>query len=281
MNKQFQIGKFCFQLRYTDLIAPPPNFMLFENTNVTPEYTYDIVLVKDFPDPEGQIIAKREDLLVYQQHTLENRLIGVKGIQGYYAYYQEISKNSARVLVDQKQMKDLNIDPVFTSLLALERRMLPLDNMVLHCAYVSYRGEAILFSAPSETGKTTQANLWEQYRGSRTINGDRALLGQVDGRWAAQGWPVCGTSEICHNLTVPVRAIVMLEQGKEDTVRRLGAAEAFPLLYSQLTVNRWNRSGSIHAMDLMDSILKEVPIYLLRCTISEESVCCLERVLYD
>lgn len=281
MNKLFQIGSFCFCLRYEKPIVPPANFMLFKINEGIPSYTYDIITVERLPKPEGILAARRADMLVFQNQELESRLIGTKGIRGWYAFYQEISRNHARIMVVRERIRDLNIDPVFTSLLALERRMLPLDNMVLHCAYVSYRGEAILFSAPSETGKTTQANLWEQYRGSRTINGDRALLGQVNGRWAAQGWPVCGTSEVCHNLTIPVRAIVMLEQGKENTVRRLGAAEAFPLLYSQLTVNRWNRSGSIHAMDLMDSILKEVPIYLLRCTISEESVCCLERVLYD
>ena len=91
----------------------------------------------------------------------------------------------------QDELRDLHIDPLFTSLLALERRLVRKDQMVLHCAYVEYRGEAILFSAPSETGKTTQAGLWEKYRGSRTVNGDRSLLGKKkaggsprDGRYA-------------------------------------------------------------------------------------------------
>ena len=55
----------------------------------------------------------------------------------------------------------MHIDPMFTSLLALERRLVKKNSMILHCAYVEYQGEAILFSAPSETGKTTQANLWK------------------------------------------------------------------------------------------------------------------------
>ena len=153
------------------------------------------------------------------------------------------------------------------------------DNMILHCAYVEYHGEAILFSAPSETGKTTQANLWEKYRGSRTVNGDRSLLGKKNGRWTAQGWPVCGTSEVCHDEAFPIRAVVMLSQAKENRAVRMTPGQAFPLVYSQITVNRWNREDHIHTMDLIQDLLESVPVYHLGCTISEEAVECLARIL--
>lgn len=207
-------------------------------------------------------------------------MIGVKGIKGYYACYRETSGSSAEVMLSPKRLQSLHIDPVFTSLLALERRLLPRNQMILHCAYIYFRGEAVLFSAPSETGKTTQANLWEKYAGSRTVNGDRALLGMVDGYWAAQGWPVCGTSEVCFNEAYPVRAIVMLSQGRENRVRCLKASEAFMLLYSQITVNGWSRESVTQTMDLIEKLLSQVPVYQLTCTISEEAVECLKKVLY-
>ena len=75
------------------------------------------------------------------------------------------AEDRAEIVLVRDEIKELHIDPVFTSLLALERRLVKKDSMVLHCAYVEYKGEAVLFSAPSETGKTTQANLWEKYRG--------------------------------------------------------------------------------------------------------------------
>ena len=160
-----------------------------------------------------------------------------------------------------------------------ERRLVRKDQMVLHCAYVEYRGEAILFSAPSETGKTTQAGLWEKYRGSRTVNGDRSLLGKKEGRWIAQGWPVCGTSEVCHNEAIPIKAVIMLSQAKENRAEKLKPGQAFPLLYSQITVNKWNMQDHLHTMDLIDSFLREVPVYHLGCTISEEAVECLAGVM--
>lgn len=203
----------------------------------------------------------------------------MKGTEGYYACYQEVASDKARVLLARDRIQGLHIDPVFTSLLALERRLIARDSLILHCAYMVYQGESILFSAPSETGKTTQANLWEKYRGSRTVNGDRALLGKRKGRWTAQGWPVCGTSEVCHNEEFPIRAVVMLSQAKENQAQQLPPGRAFPLLYSQITVNKWNIKDHLHAIDLIQELAEGVPVFHLGCTISEEAVDCLEEAL--
>ena len=292
MDKIFQIGDFTFRLCCPDEITPPPNFMLFERGDTEsvsgggdageaekPQYTYRMHVASELPEPEGKVIASRPDLVVFENERGESRLIGVKGTEGYYACYQETSPDCAEITFARDRIGGLHIDPVFSSLLALERRLVKRDNMILHCAYVEYRGEAILFSAPSETGKTTQANLWEKYRGSRTVNGDRSLLGKKDGRWTAQGWPVCGTSEVCHDEAFPIRAVVMLSQAKENRAVKMTPGQAFPLVYSQITVNRWNREDHIHTMDLIQDLLESVPVYHLGCTISEEAVECLARSL--
>ena len=41
---------------------------------------------------------------------------------------------------------------------------------LLHASYVLHEGKAILFSAPSVTGKSTQARYWERERGSTVVN---------------------------------------------------------------------------------------------------------------
>lgn len=301
MDRMFQIGDFTFRLCCPDEVTPPENFMKFVcefNSSGqskmgegakrirNPEYTYHIVVSDDLPQVEGKIIAQRPDLSVFHRETergesFESRLIGVKGNSVYYACYREVSGNRAEVTLVRNRITELHIDPMFTSLLALERRMVKKDSMILHCAYVEYRGEAILFSAPSETGKTTQANLWEKYRGSRTVNGDRSLLGRIDGRWIAQGWPVCGTSEVCNNEAIPIKAVVMLDQAKENRAERLTPGRAFSLLYSQITVNKWNTPDHIHIIDLIEDFLGSVPVIHLGCTISREAVDCLEEALQE
>lgn len=299
MDRIFHIGDFTFRLCCPDEVTPPENFMKFAyefdssgqseiddgaKCICSPEYTYHIVVSDDLPQVEGKIIAQRPDLTVFrceteQGESLESRLIGVKGNPEYYACYREVSGNRAEVTLVRERIAELHIDPMFTSLLALERRLVKKDSMILHCAYVEDQGEAILFSAPSETGKTTQANLWEKYRGSRTVNGDRSLLGKIEGRWTAQGWPVCGTSEVCNNEAIPIKAVVMLSQAKENRTERLTPGHAFPLLYSQITVNKWNTPDHIHIMDMIEDFLGSVPVLHLGCTISEEAVTCLEKAL--
>lgn len=285
MDRIFQIGDFVFRLCCPAEITPPENFMKFECESDSFEYTYQIKVSNTLPDPEGKLIAQRPDLTVFrcetgQGESLECRQIGVKGNPEYYACYREVSENCAEVTLVGDRIAELHIDPMFTSLLALERRLVKKDSMILHCAYVEYQGEAILFSAPSETGKTTQANLWEKYRGSRTVNGDRSLLGKIDGRWTAQGWPVCGTSEVCNNEAIPIKAVVMLSQAKENRAERLTPGHAFPLLYSQITVNKWNTEDHIHTIDLIEDFLGSVPVLHLGCTISEAAVTCLGDVLH-
>ena len=302
MDRILQIGDFRFRISYPEEVTPPDNFMKFEcmaddgadngqEAGGSVEYVYNITVADSLPAPEGKVIARRPDLVVLQSGTdqsadgggqgLESRLIGVKGNPNFYACYQETSADSAQVVLARDRIRELNIDPMFTSRLALERRFVRRNQMILHCAYVEYQGEAILFSAPSETGKTTQANLWEKYRGSRTVNGDRSLLGKTDGRWTAQGWPVCGTSEVCNNEALPIRAVVMLSQAPENRAERLTPGHAFPLLYSQITVNKWNMRDHLHTIDLIEEFLGSVPVIHLGCTISEEAVLCLEQVLQN
>lgn len=298
MDRMFQIGDFVFRICCPEGIVPPDNFMKFackseygktdagQKLCGSPEYVYTIQVSESLPFPAGKIIARRKDLSVFQQVTegresLESRLIGVKGNPDFYACYRELSEERAEVTLARERIGELNIDPIFTSLLALERRFVKRDQMILHCAYVEYQGQAILFSAPSETGKTTQADLWEKYRSSRTVNGDRSLLGKISGKWIAQGWPVCGTSEVCNNEATPIRAVVMLSQEKKNRAEKLAPGQAFPLLYSQITVNKWNRQDHLHTIDLLEDFLANVPVLHLGCTISEEAVLCLEKALQD
>lgn len=278
MNELFTIGDFCFRLICPDEVVPPENFLKFRG-GTEPEYTYTVELTDLFPAPEGRVLARRPDLLVLDAPGGEWRYIGVKGNPEPYACYMETASDAAHIMLSPSRIAELNIDPVFTSLFALERRQIALDAMVLHCAFMVHEGKAILFSAPSETGKTTQANLWGKYRGTRVVNGDRALLQRIDGVWHARGWPVCGSSEVCHNEDISVKAIVMLSQAPEDRAERMHPMKAFTQIYTQLTVNRWNKPANLRAMELLEQLIGELAVYHLACTMEETAVIALENAM--
>lgn len=179
MDGTFVIGDFGFRL--VGDITPPENFMLFAADGIKPSYTYTLELTERFPQPHGALIARRPDLAVFEQDGLEMRYIGVVGTPGFYACYREEDARSATILLAPAAVVAMGVDPMFLAMFAMERHMMRRDALVLHCAYMQREGKAILFSAPSGTGKTTQATLWEKHRGTRVVNGDKALIRRVDG----------------------------------------------------------------------------------------------------
>lgn len=277
----YQIGSFCFELNYSPEINIPSHFQLFQIDTGNSEYSYKLSCEDILPSfPSDTAVCRNDFAVVRDDRGLEMRMLGVKGIPGYYACYRELSEKRAEVTLLRSRLSGLSIDPFFTSMLALERRMLARDNLILHCAFLRLGETAVLFSGPSGIGKSTQAELWRKYRMAEIINGDRALLRQIDKRWYVCGWPVCGSSEICHNESAPIHSIVMLEQGKENRVSKLSPMQAFIQLYGQITVNQWNNEAKAKAVSLLEAIVTEIPVFHLRCDMTEDAVKCLEAALY-
>ena len=280
MYRLFQIGDFVLSIVCPDTIGFPPNFLLFEIEKGESEYFYTISLTKKLPQSMQPLITERQDIQIYSEANLESRKIGFSNRNDFYAYYQEISIQNAKIHISIEKLSVLNIDTIFTSLLALERRLIWKKALILHCAYTVYKGKAILFSAPSGTGKSTQAELWKQSRGSRIVNGDRALLRKIDGAWSACGWPVCGSSDICESEDTPLYTIVMLRQGETNHIERLSPIQAFTQLYAQTTINQWNPAFVQRAMELIEDLIGQVPVYQLTCNMTEDAVKCLEQAIF-
>lgn len=281
MDHSFRVADFSFRLTCPDSVRPPENFMKFSSSLSGPAYGYTLSLTDEFPSPVGRLAARRDDILIFHDGERETRYLRFYGSpeSEAFACCQETGENSSSIFLRPSALSDMAYDTVFTSLFSLERRLISRDALVLHCSYIRHDGRAILFSAPSGTGKSTQAGLWEQYRGVKQLNGDRSLLRKIDGVWHACGWPVCGSSEICNNVDTPIRAIVMLSQAGENSIRRLPVMQAFSQLYTQITINRWDRDFQTHAMDLIETLVREIPVYHLACTISEAAVDCLDNAL--
>ncbi len=149
---------------------------------------------------------------------------------------------------------------------------------VLHSSSIEYGGKAVLFTAPSNTGKSTQASLWEKYRGAKVLNGDKNCVTVSDGA-LAHGIPFCGTSGITNRYTLPLGAVVVLKHGEENTVRRLKGIEAL----TALTKNSmgYSQIGETMLMltDIYIRLLDSVPVFELKCTPDERAVNELEKAL--
>ena len=149
--------------------------------------------------------------------------------------------------------------------LGLETLLRVKNGLLLHASFIRWDGKGILFTAPSGTGKSTQANLWEKHESAEILNGDRAALRDIDGSWYAYGLPYAGSSGIYRNEKAPVHAIIVLRQAKENKIKKLTLTEAFPYIYSEFTVHRWDKEFVEEIWNAVLMLLGNVPVYLLEC----------------
>ncbi len=286
--KYYQIGQAGLMIEKSVTVPEPEHLELFriddpgdaERISYELKETDEIRRIADEELRRGRgANITRPDLTVISTDSGESRLINFRGEDLPYAVSIQRSDHSYQIWY-RKGLGELMLsDPVFYAPFCLEKIMIERKALILHSAYMCLDGAAVLFSAPSETGKSTQAGLWEQYRGTYQVNGDRSLLIREPDGWKAWSWPICGSSEICRNEVHPIRAIVMLRQAKVNRAYRFRGIQAVMEVLSQITVNSWNREFQLTAMDLLDQLLTEVPVYRLECDISEDAVNCLEKVL--
>lgn len=153
------------------------------------------------------------------------------------------------------------------------------SGILLHCAWIRWRGQAILFTAPSGTGKSTQARLWCEHMGAELINGDRGAIRVRDGAVLACGIPMSGSSDVRKNEHMPLRAIVYLSQAPGNQIRQLRGAGAFRRVWEGCTVPVWDREDVMHMTETVGRILEKVPVYHLSCTPDQRAVQLLRDTL--
>lgn len=149
-----------------------------------------------------------------------------------------------------------------------------------HASAISVDGEGLLFSADSGTGKSTHAALWRKYMNGHeviSVNDDKPTIRFVEGKPHVCGTPWSGKHTLNTNVEAPVKALVFLEQGKENQIEEVPAEKAFPLVFPQLLGGKTSQAQVAVLMGHLDRFLRRISIYRLRCTISEAAV----RLVYD
>lgn len=163
----------------------------------------------------------------------------------------------------------------------MPHRIISHGGIFLHASYIIKDGQAILFTAPKQTGKSTQAELWRATRGAEIINGDRVILRKIDGTWYACSSPYCGTSKICQDAVAPIKAIVILGQSKKNAVCKATAREALEALLNGCTYNVWDKKQVDASMSIMERIITDLLMVRLDCLPDESAVAALEEFLWQ
>lgn len=269
------IGNLHIQLEGIDRAHLPANTLLFESTFEEADLYYTFHIDQQPRLPNTPPVYRKPDILVFRQPSgLESRLLILPDGQAAYAYLEETDSQHTEIYFNPAYTSLLSTDTIFHSMLALEKHLVLQNSFAFHCAYLDFEGKAILFSGPSGIGKTTHTNLWCQYLPdqAKVLNGDKCLLSREGNTFYANGWPICGSSGICHNERREVRAVVLLQQAPENRLIEEKKILTFRRVLEQLTINYWNREFTEAAMTFADSLVSTLPCFTYGCNISREAV---------
>lgn len=152
--------------------------------------------------------------------------------------------------------------------------LLPYGKCAYHAAAILWRGRAILFTAPSGTGKTTQMKNWLKRfpEKSAVINGDKPILSNEGGEIFAQPSPWKGKERLGDDtLCAKLGGVVLLEQGSRNQLRPLQVREAVEPLMKRFLCTVEDRETVEAMCALEEAILTSVPVWKLVNTGDMES----------
>ena len=253
----------------------------FKINKVENPYHFQFEVVEKLTAPTGELLAVYPDYRVYENKDERIRYIGLVENEWEQAYIRVVRNNKEHD-VQLKAGEYANGIGVKTVLNSLETEHLIVEagGVVLHASYIIHNGKAILFTAPSGTGKSTQAQLWEKHRQAQIINGDRAVVRVGDGQCMACGLPYSGSSHYCRNESAQLEAIVYLGQALKTDIKRLSGAIAFRKVWEGCSIAAWNREDTEKAINIVQTIVENIPVYQLECTPDISAVTALEKELY-
>ena len=252
----------------------------FRVDTVSDPHWFRFSMVEQLPLPESEPVISDGAFLLYREEAWEIRYVGADGGDPANAHMlvRDLGKDHEVRLKRRSYPNGMSAKTVLRALRA-EHLTAQGHGFLFHCACIAYRGKAILFTAPSGTGKTTQAELWKKNRQAVIINGDRAAIRLIDGIPMAQGVPYLGSSDYCENQTLSIAAIVYLSQAPKTAARRLRGYEAFSRIWEGISAEYWDRADMERISHTAAQTAARIPVFHMPCTPDEDAVTVLEEAL--
>ena len=154
--------------------------------------------------------------------------------------------------------------------------MLTYDTLLMHGVLISTEGQGYIITAPSGVGKSTRALLWLQsIPESMIVNGDKPLIRITDDTVYAYGTPWSGKEKWDINISVPLRAIFLLERARyrgEFFIEEVSIGSALSFLLRQTFREEDEPAFTRKVIQLLYRLKGNVKFFRLCCEPSVESV---------
>lgn len=247
----------------------------------TPPYNisfYYINKKKDFEFTQDSYVLNP---LVFHCH-LGQTIIGLNDtVTGTYSDIKMVADNdwshldiyNSSAVIGGNEIRLLT-DAVFRSRLAYY------DGFAAHASVIVYNGEAVIFAAPSGVGKSTHAEIWRNHLSADILNGDHALVRTIDDKVYVFGAPWSGTSPYKKNEYAPVKAIVLLEQARQNEISLLSGSAAYMELVTQCHLPTWRDDLVNDTLQNIEKAVSKTLIYKLKCNKDPSAAMLVRHTVY-
>ena len=152
------------------------------------------------------------------------------------------------------------------------------DMFMFHASAIAVDGEAYLFTAISGTGKSTHTRLWREMLGERAVmvNDDKPIIRVQDGTVTVFGTPWNGKQRLGQKISVPVRAVCLLERDRENHIEPISLPEIYPQILQQM-YRPFDPAAMAKSLVLLDRLFDGVRLYRLGCNMETEAA----RIAYN
>lgn len=146
------------------------------------------------------------------------------------------------------------------------------NRFVMHGAAITYDNSAVLFTAPSGTGKTTHIKLWKKAFGSKVdiINGDKPILHIKDNSVIVHSSPWAGKENFQKNRSAPLKAICIIKRAQQNKTYKINPKEYLPFILHQIYLPKDEKTAA-QTLTLFNKLLSQIPVYIVECNISEDA----------
>lgn len=170
------------------------------------------------------------------------------------------------------QLTDCEREYLFSGTV-FNNRLIMSGGTVLHGSCIAYRGSGVVFSAPCGTGKSTHTALWKKLFGNDVVyvNDDKPAITFKGDKPFVHGTPWSGKTDLNTNVSVPLAAIVFVKRSEKNSIKRLDTPTAVCYLNDQTFPQFYDKRLFSKNLDVIEKIIKNVPIYCLSCNISDDA----------
>lgn len=231
---------------------------------------------------DGKLITTTENIKLFRKNNMiYHQMMVQKNQQLYFQCIYEINDSlNIELNIKENDLYSRRFENIWSAM-DLPHQLLVNNFLVFHSSSIKIEDETLLFLAPSGTGKSTQATLWNKYRGSNILNGDKCGVYFDNDNVISCGVPFCGTSDICYDFNYPIKAFVIIYQSKENKIEKLKGLNAIVNLMKNCLGHQDVLEDKEKIFNLIFKIVQKIPVLHFGCTPDYNAVKTLEKYLME